>query len=148
MRWLFMLAIAAVLAFLGLTVPLGKRTFFEHVRAVWKTEEVQDMKKGIEEKAGPAVQRVKRGVEAGYKEVAREDESTRTSVGDAAPQPTTSDRGTNGADAPGSERTVPNAPPEATPSSVGQPVTTDTLPARKKSTTKKSTKSTAASKAP
>lgn len=147
MRWLFMLAIAAVLAFLGLTVPLGKRTFFEHVRAVWKTEEVQDMKKGIEEKAGPAVQRVKRGVEAGYKEVAREEESARTSAGDAAPQPTTPDRGTNGADAPGNERTVSKETPEATPG-VGQPVTTDTLPARKKSTTKKSTKSTGASKAP
>ena len=64
-KWLFILVAAAALAFLGSTVKLGKRTFFGHVQAIWQTEEVQDMKQGIEEKAAPAVKRVKRGVEAG-----------------------------------------------------------------------------------
>lgn len=146
MRWLFMLAIAAVLAFLGLTVPLGKRTFFEHVRAVWKTEEVQDMKKGIEEKAGPAVQRVKRGVEAGYKEVAREDEAPRPGATESPANAT--DHDAAGASA-GAPQEVPKAPAETTPTNSHQPVTKDTAPVRpKKSTPKKSTKSTTTAKTP
>jgi hypothetical protein len=70
-RWLIILMIAGGLAFAGSTVMLGNRTFFGHVRAIWATEEVQDMKKGIEEKAAPAVERVKRGVEAGLNEAGR-----------------------------------------------------------------------------
>lgn len=64
-KLLIYLALAAGLAYCGATVKLGKRTFFGHVRAIWATEEVQDLKHGVEEKAGPAVERVKRGVEAG-----------------------------------------------------------------------------------
>ena len=64
-KWLIILVLAAGLAFLGSTVVLGKRTFFGHIQAIWRTEEVQDMKQGIEHKASPAVSRVKRGVEAG-----------------------------------------------------------------------------------
>lgn len=73
-KWLIILALAAGLAFLGSTVPLGKRTFFGHIRAIWQTEEVQDMKQGIENKASPAVDRVKRGVEAGLN-AARSDDA-------------------------------------------------------------------------
>jgi hypothetical protein len=36
-RWLFILAICAVLAFCGATVPLGKKTFFGHVKAIWSS---------------------------------------------------------------------------------------------------------------
>lgn len=64
-KLLIYLALAAGLAYCGATVKLGKRTFFGHIRAIWATEEVQDLKHGVEEKAGPAVERVKRGVEAG-----------------------------------------------------------------------------------
>jgi hypothetical protein len=60
------LALAAGFIYVGSTVPLGKRTFFGHIRAIWATEEVQDMKKGIEDKAGPTVDRIKHGVEVGY----------------------------------------------------------------------------------
>lgn len=64
-KLLIYLALAAGLAYCGATVKLGKRTFFGHIRAIWATEEVQDLKHGVEEKAAPAVERVKRGVEAG-----------------------------------------------------------------------------------
>lgn len=50
----------------GSTVKLGKRTFFEHVRAIWHTEQVQELKTGVEEKAKPAVEKLKRGGEAAY----------------------------------------------------------------------------------
>ena len=73
-KWLIILVLAAGLAFLGSTVLLGKRTFFGHIRAIWQTEEVQDMKQGIEKKASPAVDRVKRGVEAGLN-AARSDDA-------------------------------------------------------------------------
>jgi hypothetical protein len=58
------LAIIGAFIYFGATVKLGKRTFFGHVRAIWHTEEVQDLKEGVEEKAGPAVKRVKKGVES------------------------------------------------------------------------------------
>ena len=66
-RLLVLLALAGALAFCGSTVKLGNRTFFGHVRAIIGTEEVQDLKEGVKEKAGPAADRVKKGVEAGYK---------------------------------------------------------------------------------
>jgi hypothetical protein len=61
-RGLFILAICGVLAFCGATVPLGKKTFFGHVKAIWSTEEVQDLKNGVEEKAGPAARDLKNKV--------------------------------------------------------------------------------------
>ncbi len=64
-RLLLILALAVGLAYCGATVKLGKRTFFEHVRAIWSTEQVQDLKHGVEDTAGPTVDRVKRGVRAG-----------------------------------------------------------------------------------
>lgn len=72
-RLLVFLALAAGLAYCGATVKLGKRTFFEHVRAIWATEEVQDLKEGVKDKAGPAAARVKRGFEKGV-QAATEDE--------------------------------------------------------------------------
>lgn len=74
LRLIVFLVLAIGLAYLGATVKLGKRTFFGHVRAIWATEEVQDLKHGVEEKAGPAVDRVKRGVKAGL-EAAEKDEA-------------------------------------------------------------------------
>lgn len=92
-RLIIILAIAVGLAYVGATVKLGKRTFFGHIRAIWATEEVQDLKHGVEEKAGPAVDRVKRGVKAGI-EAANEDERSGSagsagsgSAGSAAPAP-------------------------------------------------------------
>ncbi len=65
-RLLVWLAILAALAYAAFTIPLGKKTFAQHVRSIWHTEEVQDLKEGVQETAGPAVHRVERGVKAGY----------------------------------------------------------------------------------
>lgn len=59
------IAIVCLLAYCGATVKLGKKTFFEHVKAIWATEEVKELKDGIEEKAAPTADKVKRGVKAG-----------------------------------------------------------------------------------
>jgi hypothetical protein len=40
----------------------GKLTFVGHVRAIWHTEEVQDLKKGIQDEAGPAADKLKKKV--------------------------------------------------------------------------------------
>jgi hypothetical protein len=66
-RFLLYLAIAIGLVYFATTVPLGKRTLVGHVRAIWHTEEVQELKQGVQDKAGPAVDRLERGVKAGYK---------------------------------------------------------------------------------
>jgi hypothetical protein len=60
------LVIIGVLVWAGSTIQLGKRTFFGHVRAIWHTEEVQDLKDGVKETAGPAVEKIERGAKAGY----------------------------------------------------------------------------------
>jgi len=58
-KLLIFLALAAGLAYCGATVKLGKRTFFGHVRAIWATEEVQDLKDGVKDNIGPAAKKVK-----------------------------------------------------------------------------------------
>ena len=73
-RLLVFLAIAGVLAFCGATVPLGKRTFFGHVKAIWSSDEMGELKAGVKESAGPAADKVKRGVKAGI-EAAKDDGS-------------------------------------------------------------------------
>ncbi len=86
-RLLVWLAILAALAYAAFTVPLGKKTFAQHVRGIWHTEEVQDLKQGVEEKAGPAVHRVERGVKAGYEAMtgSNPDSGSAGSAGSAHP---------------------------------------------------------------
>ncbi len=60
------LAIIGGLAYCGATVKLGTKTFFEHVQAIWHTEEVQDLKNGVEDKASPTVDKLEKGAKAGY----------------------------------------------------------------------------------
>ena len=38
----------------GATVPLGKRTFFGHIKAIWSSDEMGELKEGVKESAGPA----------------------------------------------------------------------------------------------
>jgi hypothetical protein len=71
-RLIIFLALAGLIAYCGATVKLGRKTFFGHVRAIWHTEEVQDLKEGVEETAGPAVHRVERGIHAGVKAMSDE----------------------------------------------------------------------------
>lgn len=88
-RFLIFLLIAGALAYCGATVKLGKRTFFGHVQAIWKTEEVQEMKDGIKEKAGPTVDRVKRGVEKGIDEAKKDEPAGSGSAGSGSAAPAT-----------------------------------------------------------
>ncbi len=87
-RFLLFVVLAAALGFCGATVKLGNKTFFQHVRAIWHTEEAQDLKRGVQDTAGPAVHKVERGISAGVKAM-REDGSGSTSRIDAgvAPHP-------------------------------------------------------------
>ena len=82
-RLLVFLALAVGLAYCGATVKLGKRTFFGHVRAIWETEEAQDLKEGVQNTAGPTVDKVKRGVKKGFEEATKDDEGSGS--GTAAP---------------------------------------------------------------
>jgi len=81
------LVLVVALVWCGATVKLGKRTFFGHVRAIWATEEAQDMNKGVREKAGPALEKVKRGVEAGYREATKPDAADAGAAGPTPPAP-------------------------------------------------------------
>ena len=69
LKLLLTILIIGALAYCGATVKLGKHTFFGHIRAIWHTEEVQDLKHGVEDKAGPTVDKLKRGGEAAYKAI-------------------------------------------------------------------------------
>lgn len=64
MKLLITIIVVGILAYLGATVPLGKKqkTFFQHVQAIWKSDDVTDLKEGIEEKAGPAAEKLKEKV--------------------------------------------------------------------------------------
>jgi len=86
-RFLLYLAIAIGLVYFATTVPLGKRTLVGHVRAIWHTEEVQEFKQGVKEKAGPAVDRLERGVKAGYKAASDPDHPNAPDRGSAAEAP-------------------------------------------------------------
>ena len=87
-RLLLFIVLVVGVAYCGSTVKLGKRTFFGHVRAIWATEEVQDLKHGVEDKAGPAVDKVKKGVKAGYREATKDDDEAGSRAGSgSAPAP-------------------------------------------------------------
>lgn len=81
-RWLFILGICAVLAFCGATVPLGKRTFFGHVKAIWSSEQMSDLKDGVKKTAEPAMEKGKQFVKGGMDAV----KNGSGSDGSAAPQ--------------------------------------------------------------
>ncbi len=83
-KLLIYLALAVGLAYCGATVKLGKRTFFGHVRAIWATEEVQDLKNGVQEKAGPAARELKNKV---HELTADDPASGSGSAGSAKPAP-------------------------------------------------------------
>jgi hypothetical protein len=71
-RSLITLVLVLGVAYCGATVPLGQRTFFQHVAQIWKTDEAQEFRQGVQETSVPVVERVKRGVQAGVDEARRE----------------------------------------------------------------------------
>jgi hypothetical protein len=72
-RILLYLVVAIIIVYVATSVPLGKHTLVGHIRAIWHTEQVQDLKDGVKEKTGPAVDKLERGVKAGYHEVTGSD---------------------------------------------------------------------------
>lgn len=84
-RFLFYLAIAVVVVYAATTVPLGKRTLWGHIQAIWHTEQVQELKEGVKEKAGPAVDRIERGVRAGVKAATGDGDGSGSQAAPAAP---------------------------------------------------------------
>src|SRR5688572_1044987 len=82
-RWLFILGICCVLAFCGATVPLGKRTFFGHVKAIWSSDEMGELKDGVKDKAGPAVDKGKEFVKGRMEKVRKDDKGGSGSGSDA-----------------------------------------------------------------
>jgi hypothetical protein len=81
LRFVVYLAILIGLVYFATTVQLGKHTLVGHIRAIWHTEEVRDLKDGVKEKTAPTVERIERGAKAGYHAVARDGSDT----GSAAP---------------------------------------------------------------
>ncbi|MFT3694787.1 MAG: hypothetical protein QM831_16680 [Kofleriaceae bacterium] len=68
-RLIVWLAIIIAIVWFSVSVKLGEKTLVEHVRAIWHTKEAQDLKNGVEDKAGPAVDKLERGGKAAYKEM-------------------------------------------------------------------------------
>lgn len=56
-RLIVVLGGLAAMTWFALTVRLGDRTLFEHVQAIWKTHESQDLVRGTKEKVGDLVGR-------------------------------------------------------------------------------------------
>jgi len=52
---LFMVLLGAGIYY-GMTVKLGERTFFQHVRAIWETKETQELRRGTKQKVGGLVE--------------------------------------------------------------------------------------------
>jgi hypothetical protein len=65
-RAIVTLALVAGFIWAGMTIKLGKRTFFGHIGHIWHSEEAEEMKEGVKETTGPAVKKLERGFEAGY----------------------------------------------------------------------------------
>jgi hypothetical protein len=82
-RAVIWLVIIGAFVWFGATVKLGNKTFFGHVRAIWHTQEAQDLKHGVQEKAGPAERKLEKGVKAGIH--AMKDDGSNGSAGSAAP---------------------------------------------------------------
>ena len=63
-RLIIWLAIIIGIVWFSVTVKLGDKTLVQHVRAIWHTNGVQDLKNGVEQKAAPAVDKLERGGKA------------------------------------------------------------------------------------
>ena len=71
-RSLVTIVVLAALVYCGATVPLGNRTFFGHIQNIWQAKETRELVEGVKQAGGPAVEKVKRGLEAGIDEAGRE----------------------------------------------------------------------------
>lgn len=58
-RFLISLAMLAVFVWFAVTVPIGKRTLWGHARAIWGTQEAQDLADGTKEEAEKVARKVR-----------------------------------------------------------------------------------------
>ena len=65
LRLILVLGGLGAITWFGMTVRLGDRTLFEHVQAIWKTHESQDLLRGTKEKVGHLVDRTSEKVVRG-----------------------------------------------------------------------------------
>jgi hypothetical protein len=68
-RFIFYLALLIAFVWFGATVKLGDKTLFQHVRAIWHSPETQDLKRGVEDTARPAVNKLEHGAREGYRAI-------------------------------------------------------------------------------
>jgi hypothetical protein len=73
LRTLMFLVVATAFVYVGATVTLGNRTLFGHIGNIWAADETQELVDGVKQASGPAVDKVKRGFEAGLEEARRDD---------------------------------------------------------------------------
>jgi hypothetical protein len=71
LRLAISLVVLAGFVWFGVTVPLGSRTLFEHVARIWRAPETQELVEGARGSAGPTLDRLKRGVQAGVEEASK-----------------------------------------------------------------------------
>jgi hypothetical protein len=58
-RFLMSIVMLAAFAWFAVTVPLGKRTLWGHVHAIFATQEAKDLAEGTKEEAEKVAQKVK-----------------------------------------------------------------------------------------
>ena len=59
LRLLFWLFVLALIVWFGTTVPIGKRTLFGHLHAIFATQAAQDLVEGTKEEAVKVGERVR-----------------------------------------------------------------------------------------
>jgi hypothetical protein len=72
LRTLILIAFLSSLVYCGATVKLGQRTFFGHVSRIWSSDETREMVDGVKKSSDPVMDKIKRGVKAGYQEASRD----------------------------------------------------------------------------
>jgi hypothetical protein len=86
LRFIFWVVCIVAFVYFGATVKLGDKTFFQHIRAIWHSPETQDLKRGVEDTARPAVKKLEHGAEQGYRAITSDDGSA-GSAGSAVTPP-------------------------------------------------------------
>ena len=55
LKFILVVGLLGAGVYYGMTVKLGERTFFQHVRAIWGTKETQELRRGTTQKVGGLV---------------------------------------------------------------------------------------------
>jgi hypothetical protein len=61
-RWLFSLALLCMAVWFAVMVPLGDKTLWMHLRAIFATKEAHDLARGVDEEAKKVADKVREGL--------------------------------------------------------------------------------------